>query len=189
MESKVTHRNLAKHSHELLMNLSQRDSLTQLKNRRAFMNDLSRAQASLDRGKITYKLMYLDLDNFKAINDDDPTHHNTGDKVLIIVARTLEEMVRVTDTVARLGGDEFGVLLSGYDPAENNKIIKIFRERFKSNFLKNAGEIIKKSPIVGHLDVSFGIIEPKKGDDIYMIMQRADDQMYISKKSKLVNHE
>lgn len=189
MESKVTHRNLAKHSHELLVGLGHRDSLTGLKNRRAFMEELTKAQSLLNRGKLTYKLLYLDLDNFKVINDEDPTHHETGDQTLIIVANTIQEILRTEDVVARIGGDEFGILMLENDPQEDGSIIKKLEKRFKDIFQEKASALIKKSPIVGHLGVSFGIIEPKRGDSVENIMQMADNLMYTSKNSKCVAHE
>ena len=89
--------------------LSRTDSLTGIHNRRAFQEE---AQVELARARRTERpltVIYIDLDNFKSINDR--LGHETGDRLLCVVARTLRKNLRVTDTVARLGGDEFGVLL------------------------------------------------------------------------------
>jgi diguanylate cyclase (GGDEF)-like protein/PAS domain S-box-containing protein len=86
------------------------DPLTQLPNRRLLDDRLSQALAASKRSALYGALMFLDLDNFKPLND---THgHGAGDLLLAEVARRLTGFVRETDTVARLGGDEFVVLLS-----------------------------------------------------------------------------
>jgi diguanylate cyclase (GGDEF)-like protein len=86
------------------------DPLTQLPNRRLLDDRLSQALAASKRSALYGALMFLDLDNFKPLND---THgHVAGDMLLAEVARRLTGFVRETDTVARLGGDEFVVLLN-----------------------------------------------------------------------------
>ena len=89
------------------------DPLTGLLNRRAFMEEMGRNIARLDRESEAGTLMYIDLDAFKAVNDR--MGHATGDTVLIHLADMLRRMVRPSDLVARLGGDEFAVWLSGAD--------------------------------------------------------------------------
>jgi diguanylate cyclase (GGDEF)-like protein/PAS domain S-box-containing protein len=89
------------------------DPLTQLPNRRLLDDRLSQALAASKRSALYGALMFLDLDNFKPLND---THgHGAGDLLLVEVARRLTAFVRETDTVARLGGDEFVVLLNELD--------------------------------------------------------------------------
>jgi diguanylate cyclase (GGDEF)-like protein/PAS domain S-box-containing protein len=89
------------------------DPLTQLPNRRLLDDRLSQALASSKRSGLYGALMFLDLDNFKPLND---AHgHVAGDLLLVEVARRLTAFVRETDTVARLGGDEFVVLLNELD--------------------------------------------------------------------------
>jgi len=86
------------------------DSLTQLPNRRLLVHNLQLAMGAHKRNGLMGALMFLDLDNFKPLND---THgHGVGDLLLIEVARRLRQSVREIDTVARFGGDEFVVLLS-----------------------------------------------------------------------------
>ncbi|HBK08708.1 MAG TPA: hypothetical protein DDZ81_23115 [Acetobacteraceae bacterium] len=89
------------------------DPLTGLLNRRAFMEEMRRHIARLDRETEAGTLMYVDLDAFKAVNDQ--LGHAMGDKVLVHLADMLRRMVRPSDLVARLGGDEFAVWLSGAD--------------------------------------------------------------------------
>jgi diguanylate cyclase (GGDEF)-like protein len=89
--------------------ISRIDFLTGIRNRRYFIElanmEINRAR----RYKHPFTMVCLDLDNFKAVNDC--FGHTTGDILLRLVARTIQENIRVTDTVARLGGDEFGILL------------------------------------------------------------------------------
>jgi diguanylate cyclase (GGDEF)-like protein len=92
------------------------DSLTSLPNRPAFLDALSRAIARQQRDDLTFSLLYLDLDGFKALNDSQG--HAAGDRALVEVASVLRESVRRHDLPARLGGDEFGLLLVGGDGAE-----------------------------------------------------------------------
>lgn len=93
--------------------LADRDPLTPVLNRRAFMRELQRAAAFCARYKAPAALIYFDLDRFKVVNDQ--YGHAAGDAVLEAVAQGLLDHVRESDVVARLGGDEFGVLLSQAD--------------------------------------------------------------------------
>jgi diguanylate cyclase (GGDEF)-like protein len=87
-----------------------RDPLTQLYNRRALNDHLSQAMAASKRSACCCALMFLDVDNFKPLNDEHG--HGFGDLLLIELANRLKSCVREVDTVARFGGDEFVVLLS-----------------------------------------------------------------------------
>jgi diguanylate cyclase (GGDEF)-like protein/PAS domain S-box-containing protein len=92
-----------------IKNLAFYDSLTQLPNRRLLLDRLKQALASSARSGLEGALLFIDLDNFKTLND---THgHDTGDLLLQQVAKRLESSVREGDTVSRLGGDEFVVML------------------------------------------------------------------------------
>jgi diguanylate cyclase (GGDEF)-like protein len=85
------------------------DPLLDILNRRGFERELKRSLAYLQRYQGEAALLFVDLDGFKAINDEHG--HAAGDALLKAVARELTGHVRASDTVARLGGDEFGVLL------------------------------------------------------------------------------
>lgn len=89
------------------------DPLTELPNRRAFERELARSLAYLKRHGTGAALLYLDLDDFKHVNDRHG--HSAGDAVLRAVASVLERHVRASDVVARIGGDEFAVLLWNCD--------------------------------------------------------------------------
>jgi len=85
------------------------DPLVPVYNRRAFMVEINRAQSVLDRYKITSSVIFFDLNDFKAVNDQ--FGHAIGDELLRKIGECLNEGVRSCDMVARLGGDEFGILL------------------------------------------------------------------------------
>jgi len=93
--------------------LAQHDTLTTLNNRHYFEQELEKAVQVARRGNIHYALLYLDLDQFKVINDT--AGHSVGDELLREVAEIFTKRVRKSDLLARLGGDEFGVLLSDAD--------------------------------------------------------------------------
>ncbi|MDH4285227.1 MAG: bacteriohemerythrin, partial [Gallionellaceae bacterium] len=106
----ITERKLAEAQ---IHNLAFYDALTQLPNRRLLYDRLDHAIAASKRSSCYGALMFMDLDNFKLLND---THgHKMGDLLLIEVARRIESCIRETDTVARFGGDEFVVLLGDLD--------------------------------------------------------------------------
>lgn len=86
------------------------DDLTGLNNRRGFDTELDRAIAAVDAGGIPRALLYLDLDQFKVVNDS--SGHAAGDELLIRIAACLRDQLGPSDRLARLGGDEFGILLA-----------------------------------------------------------------------------
>lgn len=96
--------------------LASHDSLTGLPNRRLFLDRLDQALAHARRNSGQLALLFIDLDNFKTINDS--LGHAAGDAVLCAAAVRLQQLVRASDTVARLGGDEFIILLDGADDPE-----------------------------------------------------------------------
>src|SRR3989338_1643709 len=119
-DGEVTHFVAMKHdisarnvSEEHLKNLAFYDPLTQLPNRRLLIDRLGQALAASKRSGRYGALMFLDLDNFKPLNDEHG--HDAGDLLLIEAARRISSCVREEDTVARFGGDEFVVILKELD--------------------------------------------------------------------------
>ncbi|HEY0665914.1 MAG TPA: EAL domain-containing protein [Gallionella sp.] len=100
---------LAQESEKTVYQLAYSDSLTELPNRRLFQDRLEHAIALSNRTSQWRALMFMDMDNFKTLNDT--KGHAMGDLLLIEVAKRLKACVRASDTVARLGGDEFVALL------------------------------------------------------------------------------
>ncbi|WP_331344219.1 bifunctional diguanylate cyclase/phosphodiesterase [Cellvibrio sp. UBA7661] len=102
-----------KQNEERINTLAFFDPLTQLPNRRLLQDRLEHAIATSQRQKSLGALLFIDLDDFKTLNDN--RGHHVGDLLLIAVAERLKQAVRSQDTVARLGGDEFLVVLEGLD--------------------------------------------------------------------------
>jgi len=115
----ITERKLAD---EEIHRLAFYDTLTQLPNRRLLNDRLVQAMVASKRNNVYGALLFMDLDNFKPLND---THgHETGDLLLIEVAHRISRCVREMDTVARFGGDEFVVILRELD-ADKTKSTKL----------------------------------------------------------------
>ena len=113
---------------------SDSDPLTKIANRRAFMNTLEREFERAKRYRHPFAIAFLDLDNFKHMNDT--FGHNEGDVLLQVVASAMKTHSRASDTVARLGGDEFAVLITETDPEHAamvlGKISTAIRENCKA---------------------------------------------------------
>lgn len=127
-ERKAQEKILHKQAEELTY-LANHDNLTGLPNRTLFMDRLYVALKKADREYEHGAVLFLDLDNFKHINDE--FGHGFGDAVLTESAKRLEETIRASDTVARLGGDEFVILLENLPSSENaahlaNKVLEVF---------------------------------------------------------------
>jgi diguanylate cyclase (GGDEF)-like protein/PAS domain S-box-containing protein len=105
------------------------DALTGLINRREFDNRLHAALLSAQRGEGSYALLYIDLDQFKLVNDT--CGHPAGDRLLRDVTGLLQTRVRASDTIARLGGDEFGVLLEGCTLEQATRIAEGVRQAIR----------------------------------------------------------
>jgi len=126
------------HARESL--LARRDPLTGAANRRAFFE---RAELEFQRvrrlGGASLSLAYLDLDEFKAVNDR--FGHEAGDAVLRLVASTIQERIRNTDLLARLGGDEFAVLLVGADEAQTQVVLDDLRQQLSERLNRARGNV------------------------------------------------
>jgi diguanylate cyclase (GGDEF)-like protein len=105
-----------------LRTVSREDELTGISNRRAFFGALDRAVEWGHRRRAPWALAYLDVDDFKKVNDS--LGHGVGDAVLRTVARTLREATRQVDVVARLGGDEFALLLPETEPEQAEAVFR-----------------------------------------------------------------
>ena len=155
------------------------DFLTGLPNRRLLMERLERAQASCARQGTVGALLFIDLDNFKAVNDT--VGHQEGDRLLVQVAAILARCVRTDDTVARLGGDEFIVMLEalagdGREAAEQasavgNKILAALNQRFQLGSSEHRTSVSIGVSLFGEL-ADEPVDEP---------LRRADMAMYRAK--------
>ena len=102
------------------------DALTGLINRREFDNRLQTAVQSAQRGEAVHALLYIDLDQFKVVNDT--CGHQAGDRLLRDITGLLQSRVRTADTIARLGGDEFGILLESCTLEQATRIAEGVRQ-------------------------------------------------------------
>jgi diguanylate cyclase (GGDEF)-like protein len=155
-----------------LKSMAMTDPLTGLLNRRGFEEHLRRITATAERHGQGGALVYLDLDEFKPINDG--IGHEAGDKVLCHVADFLVKNVRETDIVARLGGDEFAVLMVQTDAKEGRTKARVLQSRLNATPAL-AGKI--EIPI----STSMGIATFAGRSDFRAVMRRADRAMYRDK--------
>jgi diguanylate cyclase (GGDEF)-like protein/PAS domain S-box-containing protein len=161
--------------HEHILKISRTDALTGLLNRGAFLDALTRHLKRLrpDMGPST--LMYVDLDNFKAVND--VRGHQAGDELLVRVRDILLQSTRPTDVVARLGGDEFAIWLVGADQAAGEMRGRQILERAKS-LIAFSG--LPTKPV--GMSIGIAVWLPKAGENIDQLMARADAAMYQAKR-------
>jgi diguanylate cyclase (GGDEF)-like protein/PAS domain S-box-containing protein len=174
---------------EQIYQLAFYDVLTQLPNRRLLNDRLSQTLASSSRSGSYGALMFLDLDNFKPLNDT--YGHAVGDLLLVEVANRLKSCVRETDTVARFGGDEFVVILTGLgtDQAASTAQAKRVAEKILASLAEPYLIIVKHD---GQADMrvehrctsSVGVVVFANHDgDQEEIMKWADEAMYQAKES------
>lgn len=153
--------------------IARHDSLTGLPNRVLFKEALKREIAFADRHQCNFSLLFLDLDNFKTINDT--LGHQVGDLLLKEVSKRLKLCLRADDFIARLGGDEFAIILRGGEKAVEGKVV--------------ADKIIDTLKLIYRIDgknilttISIGIADyPDAGEDFSTLLKSADLAMYQAK--------
>nr|WP_255487086.1 EAL domain-containing protein [Oceanospirillum sediminis] len=155
--------------------LSNHDVLTQLPNRRFFSFRLSYALEQARTDKHQLALMYLDLDQFKQVNDT--LGHHVGDLLLAQVAERLRDNVGLTDTLARIGGDEFNILIERQEILQDlsgtaRKLLDVFRSPFNIN-----GQMLSISSSIGIA------VYPQDGDTATDLIKHADIAMYQAKEA------
>jgi diguanylate cyclase (GGDEF)-like protein/PAS domain S-box-containing protein len=148
------------------------DVLTGLENRFLFLDRLSHALARAGRGGRPTAVLFLDLDDFKAVNDR--LGHAEGDRLLVAVGGRLKAVTRAGDTVARLGGDEFAIIIEETDSAEADEAAARILETLTPAFLLGDRQIAVR--------VSIGIaVQSADGADADELLRRADIAMYAAK--------
>lgn len=162
-------------SHRILVDVSRTDGLTGLLNRRAFYEDMQRRIRRLQRSGMKAALMYVDLDNFKAVNDT--WGHERGDHVLKDVADLLRANTRSTDMVSRLGGDEFAVWLDDADEAVAIKRAEVF---LAASAILRSHSAAPDKPLM--LSIGIAIHDARYGEDMNEFVSRADGAMYEIKR-------
>ncbi|HBG08028.1 MAG TPA: two-component system response regulator, partial [Geobacter sp.] len=153
----------------------QHDTLTDLPNRKLFMDFLALELAQARRNRRSLAVLFMDLDHFKQINDT--LGHAAGDLLLQGVAQRLKRCVRESDTVARIGGDEFNVLMPDLIQSDDvGKVVGKIMGVFEAPFLLDNVEV--------NAATSVGIsMFPEDGDSSEELVQKADSAMYVAKQS------
>ncbi len=150
--------------------LSRIDPLCRLLNSRAFYEDSDRVLAVCRRGNHPVTLAYLDLDNFKAVND--ALGHKAGDNLLRAVAEVIQSSVRSRDLAARLGGDEFAILLPELGPDEVRQTLERLRVALRQPTLDLSCDVTASIGAVTFM---------RAPDDVQAMVQMADSVMYSAK--------
>lgn len=163
-----------RHANEELTRLAHYDSLTQLPNRLQFLDRFDVALVRARYARTGVGLIFIDLDNFKAVNDS--LGHTVGDQLLQAFAKRLRKLLHETDLVARLSGDEFAVIVQGDEP-----------HLLARNVAQRILDVIS-TPLLcdGHelfVSASIGIsVYPDHGTDVLTLMKNADIAMHAAKR-------
>ena len=187
LENSLTHQEVSKlnrlltrdkkeleEANKKIAHLANHDALTNLPNRRLFKELLTHVAYNCQRQNQSFAICYLDLDNFKPINDT--LGHKFGDAVLIKFAERMQKLLRKNDIVARVGGDEFVVLLSNIKDTVDCEIVA-------EKIIEGTSKKIKIEQHTCQIGLSIGIsIYPKDGDNAEELITNADKAMYRVKK-------
>ena len=170
-----------KRAEEIIVRQAYHDALTNLANRRLFMDRLTQALTRVQWHKRLVSVLFLDLDHFKSIND--ALGHSVGDLLLQAVAERLTTCVRQGDTVARLGGDEFAIALA--DVARTSDIPKVAQkiiDTLSGPYVLEGRELF--------ITTSIGIcIYPDDAQDAETLIKNADVAMYRAKRHGRNNYQ
>ena len=158
---------------EEMERVAQRDMLTPLFNRRYFLSALHQRIARVERYQDRVALVYVDVDDLKAINDRHG--HAAGDFALIEIADRLSGAMRTTDVLARIGGDEFGILMDNVSQADAQVKIRRLAETIAATPTSFNGEDLS-------LSAAFGLTMIVAGQSAEDLMGRADAEMYRAKR-------
>ena len=151
------------------------DALTGLINRREFDNRVHAAVARARRGEVTHALLYIDLDQFKVVNDT--CGHQAGDRLLRDITGLLQSRVRAEDTIARLGGDEFGVLLENCSVEQSTRIAEGVRQAIHGYRFGWGGATLSVGASVGVVHIG------AETESAASVMSAADIACYAAKEA------
>ena len=168
-----------KHLEEEIQHRAFHDTLTGLANRALFVDRVRHALAMSERSAAPVTVLYLDLDDFKTINDS--LGHTLGDDLLIEVAARLRASVRASDTVARLGGDEFALLLEDTDVHAAREAAQRIRSRLRHAVRLQGREVFIRA--------SIGIASAAPHAEAGELLRDADIAMYAAKHAGKDGHE
>ncbi|MFU0833632.1 MAG: GGDEF domain-containing protein [Oscillospiraceae bacterium] len=165
-----------KQKEQAIQNLAYYDQLTGVANRTLFYELADKFLAAAKRNHEILGLMFIDVDNFKQINDT--YGHEAGDRVLVQVAGILTSATRRNDIVARYGGDEFLILLPQINTPENCNIVM-------SKILQAKRDAVICNGISVEICLSVGVsFYPQDGDTVDQLIVKADHAMYVAKRTE-----
>jgi diguanylate cyclase (GGDEF)-like protein/PAS domain S-box-containing protein len=159
---------------EHLKNMAEHDGLTGLYNRTYFQQELDRVVERACRARESSALLYIDLDNFKYVNDT--LGHAAGDKLLVEVAGLLSHRARKGDLIVRLGGDEFTVLLYGVHADQVGAIAESFRQTLADYSFKHAGERVDIGCSIGVANIAPEV------ESASQVLSQADVACHLAKR-------
>ncbi len=163
---------IVKESQQRVEFLATHDPLTELPNRVLFLDRVRQAVARGERGDYLFAVLFVDLDDFKLVNDS--FGHAAGDTLLKEVAKLMRGIIRAVDTVARFGGDEFALLIEGSSVAEV--------EGTARRLCASIGRAIYLGDQMAHVGASVGIaVFPHDSKDADLLLKHADTAMYEAK--------
>jgi len=165
--------NERRHIEEKLSEIAHVDPVTNLPNRHSFDNQIARVLLNFKYDLEKFALMYIDLDNFKYVNDT--FGHHLGDLLLSRIAERMRKSLRQGDFVARLGGDEFAIIMSDFsDNSQIGEVAEKILASMKSPFSLEGREVF--------IGASIGIsICPVNGTNSEILKRQADSAMYLAK--------
>ena len=161
---------------ERLLRLASHDLLTGLPNRLLFDDRLSTAISRAERNQQKLALLFIDMDNFKSVNDR--LGHAAGDVFLKTIGERLRACIRESDTVARIGDDEFAVILENLDKRQDEKKTELNLRDSIEMALNLEGEEVIPSVSVGTA------LYPDDADNVDQLLKEADRAMFTDKASK-----
>ncbi len=153
------------------------DSLTGIANRKLFDMELRRASNEAVESNETLSLLMIDIDHFKAFNDN--YGHQVGDQVLKLLAATLSSIIKGQDTAARYGGEEFAVILPNTTLENACKLAEIIRKTINGKKVVNR----TTNENLGQISVSIGVGEFLNNEAVGQLIARADAALYAAKSS------
>jgi len=163
-----------KNTEQVIQHLALHDALTGLSNRTLLFDRLEGAITAARRRSSSFALFFLDLDDFKPVNDE--LGHDAGDLVLKTIARRLQASIRESDTVARVGGDEFVLVLQ--DVHGRNDALSVADKTIAA-----LSRSIDAGPRLCEVGVTLGIaLYPEHGEDPDTLIRHADAAMYAAKR-------